>query len=120
MLSPMRLEEVLQTIRPLAPEHLAESWDKVGLQLGHGDWPVRRALLCIDLTEAVLAEAIETEAQLIVAYHPPIFSPLVRLTGDDWKGRIVLACAQRGIAIYSPHTALDAAEDGVNDWLARG
>ncbi len=120
MLSPMRLEEVLQAIRPLAPEHLAESWDKVGLQLGHGDWPVRRALLCIDLTEAVLAEAIETEAQLIVAYHPPIFSPLVRLTGDDWKGRIVLACAKREIAIYSPHTALDAAEDGLNDWLARG
>ncbi len=116
----MRLHEVLKALRKLAPEGLAESWDKVGLQLGDGDWPIDRALLCIDLTEAVLAEAVELGARLIVSYHPPIFAPLTAMTTDTWKGRVLLGCAQQGIAIYSPHTALDAAEGGVNDWLVRG
>lgn len=114
----MRLADVVDVLRNLAPEGLAEPWDKVGLQLGDPAWDVSRALLCIDLTEAVLREAIEYGAQLIVAYHPPIFEPIARITSDTWKGRIVLECARRGIAIYSPHTALDAAAAGVNDWLA--
>lgn len=113
----MKLADVLDVLREIAPERLAEPWDKVGLQLGDPKWPVRRAMLCIDLTEAVFAEAVAGRADLIVAYHPPIFAPLERLTSDSWKGRILLGAAQRRIAIYSPHTALDAAAAGVNDWL---
>ena len=73
-------------------------------------------MLCIDLTEPVMREAVAAKVGLIVAYHPPIFSPLARVTGGDWKGRVVMEALQRLIAVYSPHTALDAAAGGVNRW----
>lgn len=113
----MKLSEILTVLRTLAPEHLAESWDRVGLQVGSGDPDVGKAMLCIDLTEPVLDEAIRKGVQLVVAYHPPIFQPLEALTDQQTKQRIILRAAQAGIAIYSPHTALDAAAGGVNDWL---
>lgn len=116
----MLLQDVLKVLRGVAPEYLAESWDRVGLQLGDLQWRVDRAMLCIDLTEPVLAEAVAKKANLMVAYHPPIFSDLKRLTTQHWKQRIVLGAAERRIAIYSPHTALDAAPGGVNDWLCSG
>jgi len=116
----MKLDDVLVELRRLSPEHLAESWDRVGLHLGEPGWTVKRALLAIDLTEAVLAEARRRRCRLVVAYHPPIFKPLERLTGSSWKERVILEAARHRIAIYSPHTALDAAEGGMNDWLAAG
>lgn len=116
----MKLSRILTALEALAPHDLAEPWDQVGLHVGDPDQPISRALLCIDLTEPVLDEAIKQRAQLVVAYHPPIFTPLPRLTTSDTKQRIILRAARKGIAIYSPHTALDAAQGGVNDWLADG
>ena len=113
----MQCSDVLTVLRRLAPERLAESWDRVGLHLGDESWSVERAMLCIDLTEPVMCEAVEQGVNLIVAYHPPIFAPLKSVTAEHWKGRVVLEAIQRKIAVYSPHTALDAAAGGVNDWL---
>jgi len=113
----MKIKAVLEVLRSLAPEHLAEPWDHVGLQVGDEAWSVRRAMLCIDLTHAVLQEAVEEGVSLIVAYHPLIFSPMKAVTSRDIKQQLVLEAARRKIAVYSPHTALDAAEAGVNDWL---
>ena len=114
----MELNRAIELLQSLSPEHLAESWDKVGLHVGDPQRDVTRALLCIDLTEAVLQEAIDANAGLIVAYHPPIFSPLAAVTTADTKQRIVLRAIEAGIAIYSPHTALDAAVGGTADYLA--
>ncbi len=117
----MRLADLLHDVlEPLAPAHLAESWDKVGLHVGDGDQRIRRAMLCIDLTEPVLAEAVRKRVNLVIAYHPPIFSPLERLTGDTWKERVIAECIRRRIALYSPHTALDSVQGGLNDWLCEG
>lgn len=114
----MQLADLLNDLRTLAPEHLAAPWDKVGLQLGDEAWAIHRALLCIDFTPAVLAEAVRLRANLVVAYHPPIFAPLPKLTSRDPKQATLLEAAGRRIALYSPHTALDAAAGGVNDFLA--
>lgn len=114
----MRLARLLEHLRTIAPETGAEAWDRVGLQVGDPDRQVRRGALCIDLTEPVLREAISRRSDLIVAYHPPIFEPLERLVTDTWKQRVLLEAARRRIAIYAPHTALDAVPGGVNDWLA--
>lgn len=123
MLAAMRLKKVLEVLDEFAPQHLAEDWDKVGMHVGDPAWPVRRAMLCIDMTEPVMAEAVRKKVNLIVAYHPPIFQPIKRLANEsqaDWKPRIIIEAIQRRIAIYSPHTALDAAPDGVNQWLCDG
>jgi dinuclear metal center YbgI/SA1388 family protein len=105
-------------LEAIAPSRLAADWDKVGLLLGDPARPLRRALLCIDLTAATLAEAVRLKCQAIVAYHPPIFEPIARLTAMDPRQALLLSCAERGMALLSPHTALDAVEGGVTDWLA--
>ncbi len=103
----------------LAPLKLAQSWDNVGLLTGDLRAGVGRVLLTIDLTAPVVREAIEKRADVIVAYHPPIFKPVSRLIASgSGMDALVHKCIRAGIAIYSPHTALDAADGGTNDVLA--
>jgi dinuclear metal center YbgI/SA1388 family protein len=104
----------------VVPVILAEDWDNVGLLIGEDDWPADRVLLTIDLTDAVLREAIDAGVNAIVAYHPPIFRPLTQLNSATPASRLALRIAAAHIAVYSPHTALDAAPDGLTDWLAHG
>lgn len=116
----MKLQELVTAFRAVAPEGLAEDWDQVGIHLAGNGKPIKKALLCIDLTPAVLDEAIDRKCQLIVAYHPPIFHPLKRLADRDWKEQMLAKAVRKGIAVYSPHTALDAVRPGMNDWLCDG
>lgn len=117
----MIVQELVDAMESIAPRKLKEDWDKVGLQLGAPQREITGPiLLTIDLTERVLQEAIDAKAGAIVAYHPPIFSPLESLTDRTHTERIVRGCAEAGIAIYTPHTALDAAEGGITDWLCEG
>lgn len=116
----MKLAPVIAALQQVAPEHLAEGWDQVGLHLAGNGKRVRKAMLCIDLTPAVLDEAIANKCQLVVAYHPPIFRPLARLADRDWKERMLAKAIRSGLAVYSPHTSLDAVRDGMNDWLCDG
>ncbi len=117
----MLVQDLVHAMETIAPLSLRESWDKVGLQLGDPKREISGPImLTIDLTERVLEEAINAKASVIVAYHPPIFTPLESLTDRTHTERIVRGCAEAGIAIYSPHTALDAAQDGVTDWLSEG
>jgi dinuclear metal center YbgI/SA1388 family protein len=116
------LAEVLALLERLAPLHLSEDWDNTGLllePLGAATRAIERAFLCIDLSESVLDEAIERGADFLIPYHPPLFRGLKRLREGDAEERVLLRALQAGLAVYSPHTALDATVDGVNDWLAR-
>jgi len=124
MLPPMSrtLAEVIALLEQLAPLHLSEDWDNTGLllePLGAAARPIERAFLCIDLAEPVLEEAIERQADLIIAYHPPLFRGLKRLRARSPEERVLLRALDANLPVYSPHTALDATENGVNDWLAR-
>lgn len=117
----MKLENVIALLRKIAPLQLAEEWDNTGLLIDPL-YPrnITQILLTIDLTEAVADEAIELGADLIVAYHPILFRPANRLSADNAYDRTVMKLVQHNIAVYSPHTALDALNGGVNDWLAEG
>jgi len=109
--------EVMEGI--VAPTWAAAEWDNVGLLVGGRAWPATRAMLAIDLTSAVLAEAKRGTCDLIVAYHPPVFRPVNRMTVDPQRQEGIAAEAlASGIAVYSPHTALDAAPGGTNETLA--
>jgi putative NIF3 family GTP cyclohydrolase 1 type 2 len=111
------LSEVIDALGAIAPLSLAEGWDKVGLLVAGDGRAVTRALLAIDVVPDVLDEAKELGAQLVVGYHPLIFKPLDRLDGASWQCRVAIDAVRAGIAVYSPHTALDAVAGGVNDWL---
>ncbi|MDZ4753437.1 MAG: Nif3-like dinuclear metal center hexameric protein [Phycisphaerae bacterium] len=114
------VRDLLRAMNDIAPPHLAEEWDNVGLLVGRCETPVSTALLTIDLTPAVLDEAVRQACEAVIAYHPPIFKPLKRLAGGTPAERVVMRLLERGIAVMSPHTALDAAPDGLNDWIAKG
>ncbi len=116
------LPEVLALLERLAPLKLAEEWDNVGLLVEPSHAvarPIQRIFLCIDLSESVLDEACAAQAELVIAYHPPIFRGHKRLRASHAEERVLVRALEAGLAVYSPHTALDAAHGGVNDWLAR-
>jgi dinuclear metal center YbgI/SA1388 family protein len=110
---------VVDFLDRLAPPPLAADWDNVGLLLGERSAPVRRLMTCVTVTPESAAEAVQREAQMIVTHHPVLFKAARRLTGDTPEGRVLLALARAGVAVYSPHTAFDNAAGGINDLLAR-
>ncbi|MFO0624584.1 MAG: Nif3-like dinuclear metal center hexameric protein [Polyangiales bacterium] len=110
----MHLRDITAALEALAPCALAEPWDNVGLLVGDPAQAVTHALLAIDATPAVIAEAAAAGCELIVAYHPVIFDGLKRVTA----GSPVFELVRRSIAVYAPHTALDVAPGGTNDVLA--
>ncbi|KAL0275317.1 UNVERIFIED_CONTAM: hypothetical protein PYX00_003204 [Menopon gallinae] len=113
------LETVVEFLEKFGPKFLAEEWDNTGLLIEpYTKQNVTNILLTNDLTEDVMAEALQVKANLIISYHPPIFSSLKQITNSSWKGRIIAACLENKIAVYSPHTIWDSVPGGVNDWLA--
>ena len=101
------------------PERLAASWDNVGLLLGDRSHQVEKILTCLTVTKGVVDEAIRIGAQLIVSHHPVLFAPVKKLTGDSIQGRNLLRLLAGNIAVYSPHTSHDSAQDGVNEQISR-
>lgn len=109
---------VVDFLKQFAPPRLAASWDNVGLLLGDEAASVERVMTCLTVTPESAAEAIDEHAQLIVSHHPILFRPTQRLTTATPEGRMLLALAKAGVAVYSPHTAFDNAAGGINDVLA--
>ncbi len=114
----VRVQDLLGFLQGLFPPDLAEDWDNVGLQVGDPMAPVERVLIALDPGMAVVDAAHSQGAQLLVTHHPLLFKPLRRLTPDDPVGRVVWQAVRTGVAIVAVHTNLDAAADGLNDWLA--
>ena len=114
----LRVQDVVDALENFAPLPLQESYDNAGLQVGLTEAEVSGALLSLDVTEDVIREAMELGCNLIVSHHPLIFHPLRHLTDDDPVQRCVRLALQNDIAIYSAHTNLDAAVDGVNYMMA--
>ncbi|XP_056351669.1 NIF3-like protein 1 [Oenanthe melanoleuca] len=117
----MNLRELVSALNDFASPSLAESWDNVGLLVEPSPpHTVNTLLLTNDLTEEVMEEAVQKKADLVLSYHPPIFTPLKRVTWKTWKERLVVRALENRIGIYSPHTAYDAVPHGVNNWLTKG
>ncbi|KAF8488685.1 NGG1p interacting factor 3 [Gautieria morchelliformis] len=118
---------VVRAMERIAPLHLAEKWDNVGLLV---ESPIIaldterltrvKFIITPSLTPAVLEEALSPPTSVIVSYHPPIFRPLGSLTLSNALQASLLKCAASGISVFSPHTALDCVQGGINDWLAQG
>ena len=114
------VRDLVGAIDSIAPFAFAEDWDNVGLLVGRPDNPVQRVLCTIDLTPAVMDEAVAERAEAIVSYHPTLFKPFKRLAEGTPAERMAMRLLERGIAVICPHTALDAAQGGLNDWIAAG
>ena len=107
------VQQILALLQTAAPQELALDWDNVGLLVDAGA-PVDGVLTTLDITPAVVREAVENDCQLIVSHHPVIFHPIKRLTAADVPAQLM----KNGISAICMHTNLDAAEGGVNDTLS--
>ncbi len=112
--------DVAAVLEQFAPTALAEDWDNVGLLVGDPAWPARRVITCLTLTPGSVAEAVKSEADLIVAHHPLPFEPLRTITPATTVGKLLLDLISAKIGVYSPHTAFDSAPAGINAHLAIG
>lgn len=110
--------EIIQWFEQFSPKRYAMEGDKVGLQIGSLNKPVKKVMLTLDVLENVVDEAIAKEIDLIIAHHPPIFRALPHVTDGNAAGRIVTKCIKHDISVYVAHTNLDIAFGGVNDMLA--
>lgn len=115
----MKVFEVINHLEKLAPTAYAEDFDNVGLLVGSADAEVSKILVTLDTLEEVVDEAIEKAANLIVSFHPIIFSGLKKLTGKSYVEKVVQKAIKYDINIYAIHTALDNSEFGVNDMICK-
>lgn len=115
----MKVSDVIKELEKLAPTAYAEGFDNVGLLVGDTNADVSKILVTLDTLENVVDEAIEKGANLIVSFHPIIFSGLKKLTGKTYVERVAQKAIKHDINIYATHTALDNSQFGVNYQIAK-
>ena len=114
----MKIKQIVSALERFAPLPLQDGFDNAGLQIGLTEAEATGALLCLDVTEAVLDEAIALGYNLVISHHPLIFKGYKSITGKDYVERCILKAIKNDIVIYSAHTNLDNAQGGVNYKIA--
>ena len=114
----MKIKEVLSALERFAPLPLQESWDNAGLQVGLTETEVSGALLCLDVSERIVDEAVQKGCNLIVSHHPLLFRGLKTISDLTDVQRTVMKAIRKGICVVSMHTNMDNAKDGVNFKIA--
>ena len=112
------LRDIIKEIEGFAPPSFQEDFDNSGLQTGDPDSEIQGILITLDVTEAVVEEAIGTGANLIVAHHPVTLQGIKNLTGRTEPERVLMKAIKNDIAIYAAHTSIDTVENGVSGKLA--
>jgi len=115
----VRLSHVIQVLDEIYPPAWAESWDAVGLVCGDPDQEVGRVMFAVDPVSAVVDEALEWGADLLVTHHPLLLRPVHGVAATTPKGRLVHRLIKNGTALFTAHTNADVADPGVSDALAR-
>ncbi len=116
----MKVKDIAKLIEHYAPLQLQESYDNAGLQLGNPEQEVTGIVTTLDVTEATVALAIDKGANLIVSHHPLLFRATKQINPQrDYISRVIISAIKHDIAVYSAHTNLDNAPEGVNDRIAR-
>ena len=115
----VKIKEVLSALERFAPLPLQESWDNAGLQLGLTETEVSGALLCLDVNERIVDEAMAKGCNLIVSHHPLLFRGLKTISDLTDVQRTVMRAIKQGIAVVSMHTNMDNARGGVNFKIAQ-
>ncbi|MGC9343546.1 MAG: Nif3-like dinuclear metal center hexameric protein [Bacteroidales bacterium] len=110
----MQLKEIINYFEEIAPFSLQESYDNSGIQIGNPATEVKSAILCIDVTENVITEAVKNSCDLIISHHPLLFGGIKKITGQTMTERIIEQAIRNDISIISLHTNIDAVMNGVN------
>lgn len=110
----MKVKEIISLFESIAPLSLQEEYDNSGIQIGNVEKEISACLLCMDVTEEVIDEAIERGCGMIVSHHPLLFKPIKSITGASYVERCVIKAIQNEIAVYAGHTNFDKVHGGVS------
>lgn len=113
------VKEILQKCLEVAPLDLQESWDNSGEQITFANSIVSSVLIGMDLTSAVLKEAIQKKCQLIILHHPPIFKAIKNISSSNPQQKLLVDAIQKNISVYSMHTNYDSTTNGMNDFFLK-
>lgn len=111
----MTIAQITGAIEELAPTACQESYDNSGLIVGNGHSEATGALLCLDVTERVVRQAVDSNINLVISHHPAIFGGLKRLAGGTAAERVVQQAVKHDVALYAAHTNLDSVRGGVSE-----
>ncbi|GAY73069.1 Nif3-like dinuclear metal center hexameric protein [Lentilactobacillus kosonis] len=114
----MKVRQIIERFEQFAPKYLAMEKDPVGLQLGSLDADVSKLMVTLDVRPEVVEEAISNGVDFIFSHHPMMFRPAKNLDLSDPQNQMYAQLLQHNITVYSAHTNLDFADNGMNDWLA--
>lgn len=114
----MIIKDITDFIENLAPVQLQETYDNAGLIIGDKNTEINQILVCLDVTENIVDEAIEKKCQLIISHHPLIFKGIKKINGNNSVEKIIIKAIKNNIAIYAVHTNFDNVINGVNSVLA--
>ena len=107
----MKIKEIITVLEEMAPLAYAEDFDNVGLLVGNAEQESTGVLVCHDALEKVIEEAIAKNCNLVVCFHPILFTGLKKITGKNYVERVLIKAIKNDIAIYAVHTALDNHQD---------
>lgn len=114
----MRAGEIVDIIESFAPSGIQEEWDNSGMITGDPETEVNAALICLDITEKVMDEAMELGCNMIISHHPLVFSGLKKFSGTDPVSRMVRRAIRDKLVIFSAHTNLDQVPGGISGAMA--
>jgi dinuclear metal center YbgI/SA1388 family protein len=114
----MKVKDVTNYLESIAPLSLQESYDNSGLIIGDYQADINGVLLCLDVTQEVIDEAISCNSNLIIAHHPLIFSGINKITNNNMASKCVIKAIKNDINVYALHTNLDNVLEGVNGKIA--
>ena len=112
------LRDIMEVMEEIAPASLAQTWDNIGLQVGHHGWRVDKIWVALDPTYELVDRACLQGVSLLITHHPLIYNPLASVDLETSTGSIIQAALEKKLAIFCAHTNLDSAIGGVNDILA--
>lgn len=113
----MNLKYIMGELHSIFNPKSAEEWDNVGLLIGNENMEIKKILFCLDLTMKAIDESIDRGANLIISHHPAMFSGIKKITSETIQGKKILKLIENKIAVYSAHTNLDFAMNGLNDFI---
>lgn len=115
----IKLKNIIRRLEKKYPQNLKEDWDNVGLILGDSNQEIKKIQLSLDVTDEVIEKAVKNKVDLIITHHPMIFGSLKKINNQTILGKKILKLLKNNISVYTLHTNLDSAKDGLNNYIVQ-
>jgi dinuclear metal center YbgI/SA1388 family protein len=112
------IKKINEALEEYCPNRLSAKWDNTGFILGSESCEASRVIVALEASHDVLRECVECGCDMIITHHPPVFTPLSRITDSSGASKLVYDIIRSGVGVYSMHTNLDSAVGGTNDFIA--